>query len=278
MAEFTLATVPYVNAYPLIYGLEEAFGYRVELIPAVPSALPALLDSGEAQAAVVSSIEAIQRPNRVWISSLCIGSDGPVESVRLFSQVPLHKIRRVALDQSSMTSNLLAKILLEELIGVNPEAFPLPPVQSEMLAQADACVLIGDIGMMAPSDGLEVLDLGQGWKDLTGLPFVWAGWIGPPGFDPSLPGLLERAYELTGLGAAPADWPAAPLTPFPLSPCGGEGGAAALTRAERESGWSRERLDRYLNSTMIYRLSDRMKRGRDEFWTRAEKLLAATSP
>lgn len=276
MPEFSLATVPYVNAYPLIYGLEEAFGANVKLIPAVPSSLPALLDSGAAQAAVVSSIEAIQRPNRVWISDLCIGSDGPVESVRLFSQVPYHKIKRVALDQSSMTSNVLAMILLEGLFGIKPEAFPLPPVQSEMLAQADACVLIGDIGMMAPSEGLEVLDMGQGWKDLTGLPFVWAGWIGPPGFAPSLPGLLEKAYELTGLGADPADWPSAPLTPCPLSPFGGEGDF--LARAEAESGWSRERLDRYLNSTMIYRLSDRMRRGRDEFWARASGPLPTTSP
>lgn len=274
MPEFSLATVPYVNAYPLIYGLEEAFGSRVRLIPAVPSLLPALLDSGEAQAAVVSSIEAVQRPNRVWISDLCIGSDGPVESVRLFSQVPFHKIKRVALDQSSMTSNVLAMILLEGLFGIEPEAFPLPPVQSEMLAQADACVLIGDIGMMAPSEGLEVLDMGQGWKDLTGLPFVWAGWIGPPGYDPALPGLLEKAYELTGLGAVPSDWPSAPLTPCPLSPSGGE--EDCLTRAEAESGWSRARLDRYLNSTMIYRLSDRMKQGRDEFWARAKRLLPST--
>lgn len=276
MPEFSLATVPYVNAYPLIYGLEEAFGANVKLIPAVPSSLPALLDSGAAQAAVVSSIEAIQRPNRVWISDLCIGSDGPVESVRLFSQVPFHKIKRVALDQSSMTSNVLAMILLEGLFGIKPEAFPLPPVQSEMLAQADACVLIGDIGMMAPSEGLEVLDMGQGWKDLTGLPFVWAGWIGPPGYDPALPGLLEKAYELTGLGAAPTDWPSSPLSPFE-----GEGVAgprdASLTRAVAESGWSQERLDCYLNSTMIYRLSDRMRRGRDEFWARALQRLAALS-
>lgn len=279
MPDFALATVPYVNAYPLVYGLQEAFGAGVELIPAVPSSLPALLDSCRAQAAVVSSIEAIQRPNRVWISDLCIGSDGPVESVRLFSQVPLHKIKRLALDQSSMTSNVLAMILLEGLLGIKPEAFPLPPVQTEMLAHADACVLIGDIGMMAPSEGLEVLDMGQGWKELTGLPFVWAGWIGPPGCNPALPGLLEKAYELTGLGLAPPDWPSAPLTPCTLPPLGGEveRASAYLTRAEVESGWSRERLDHYLNSTMIYRLSDRMRRGRNEFWARAKSRLAQLS-
>lgn len=266
MPQLTLATVPYVNAYPLVFGLEEAFGSEVRLLSAPPSSLPTLLDSGQAQAVLVSSIEAIQRPNRVWIGDLCIGSDGPVESVRLFSQVPFNKIRRVALDQSSMTSNVLALILLEGLFGVEPETFTAPPVQSDMLAEADACLLIGDIGMTAPSGDLEVLDLGQGWKELTSLPFVWAGWIGSPGFDPALPGLLEKAYELSGCGAWPAD-----LAPFTQDQnCR----ASSLTRAQAESGWTRERLDHYLNSVMIYRLSDRMRQGREEFWQRARSFLS----
>lgn len=263
MAKLTLATVPYVNAYPLVFGLDEAMGEDVELLSAPPSSLPSLLDSGEAQAVLVSSIEAIQRPNRVWIGDLCIGSDGPVESVRLFSQVPFHKIKKVALDQSSMTSNVLALILLEGLFGIQPETFTHPPVQSEMLAQADACLLIGDIGMTAPSDGLEVLDLGQGWKELTGLPFVWAGWIGSPGFDPALPGLLEKAYELSGCGAMPPD--------FSVSSFSVGRRSATLDQAMSESGWTRERLDHYLNALMIYRLSEKMKQGREEFWSRAIK-------
>lgn len=265
MAKLTLATVPYVNAYPLVFGLEEAFGSDVNLLSAPPSSLPALLDSGKAQAVLVSSIEAIQRPNRVWIGDLCIGSDGPVESVRLFSKVPFHKIKKIALDQSSMTSNVLAMILLEGLFGIQPETFTAPPVQSEMLAQADACILIGDIGMTAPSDGLEVLDLGEGWKELTGLPFVWAGWIGSPGFDPSLPNLLEQAYELTHCGASPQDHQPSQIITARRS--------VSLDRAEVESGWPRERLDHYLNSVMIYRLSDRMKQGREEYWSRAKEKL-----
>jgi chorismate dehydratase len=265
MAKMTLATVPYVNAYPLVFGLEEASGSEVQLLSAPPSSLPSLLDSGEAQAVLVSSIEAIQRPNRTWIGDLCIGSDGPVESVRLFSQVPFSRIRRVALDQSSMTSNVLALILLEGLFGIKPETFTAPPVQTDMLAQADACLLIGDIGMTAPSDGLEVLDLGQGWKELTGLPFVWAGWIGSPGFDPALPGLLEKAYELSGCGAMPPDVSVSSFSVGRRS--------ATLDQAVSESGWTRERLDHYLNAVMIYRLSHQMKQGREEFWSRSKALL-----
>ncbi len=265
MAKLTLATVPYVNAYPLVFGLKEAAGGEIDLLSAPPSALPALLDSGRAQAVLVSSIEAVQRPDRAWIGELCIGSDGPVESVRLFSKVPFHQIKRVALDQSSMTSNILALILLEGLFGVKPQTFTHPPLQSEMLAKADACLLIGDIGMMAPSDGLEVLDLGQGWKQLTGLPFVWAGWIGTPGYDSSLPLQLQAAYELSACGIFPSDMaPAAPDM---------KKRELALNWAEAESGWTRSRLDHYLNSIMIYRLSEKMKQGREEYWSRAKAYL-----
>jgi predicted solute-binding protein len=61
------------------------------------------------------------------------------------------------------------------------------------------------------------LDLGAAWKELTGLPFVFAAWVAAPGF--SLPGLsarLERAKRegldqvsrIVERDAVPRGWPA----------------------------------------------------------------------
>jgi chorismate dehydratase len=35
--------------------------------------------------------------------------------------------------------------------------------------------------MSADATGLQVLDLGAAWNEMTGLPFVWAVWMGPSG-------------------------------------------------------------------------------------------------
>lgn len=167
----------------------------VRVIYDVPSRLPALLESGQAQAILVSSIDALRVPGRRMADGVMIGSDGPVKSVRLFSKVRPSDIRTLAFDASSMTSNRLAQIILAERYGATPEAVTMPPDLASMLADNDACVLIGDIGMVTDGSGLHVLDLGEEWRRLTHKPFVWAAWIGNEGLTPEL-----SAYLLAGAG------------------------------------------------------------------------------
>ena len=182
---FTVGSVPYVNAVPLVAQFEslgEASPVRVRY--AVPSQLPAMLESGEADAILVSSIEALRKPGLRMASGVCIGSVGAVESVRLFSWVPFSEIGSLALDASSMTSNALAQIVLRETYGVAPSVCVRPSLPPEELDEADACVLIGDVGMASEGRGMHVLDLGLAWWELTGLPFVWAAWVGGEGLSP----------------------------------------------------------------------------------------------
>lgn len=170
-----LGCVPYLNAKPLLWGFRGRSD--VEVILEVPSKLPALLDSGRVDAILVSSIEAIRRPELRVIPGIGIGSSGSVWSVRLFHQVALGAIQRLALDASSMTSNQLAQILLAEVHGAKPETRISPPELDLMLRDADAGVLIGDRGMQTPPPGVEAWDLGEAWTTWTGLPFVWAVWL-----------------------------------------------------------------------------------------------------
>ncbi|HSI72823.1 MAG TPA: menaquinone biosynthesis protein [Fimbriimonas sp.] len=191
---FTVGCVPYANAIPLVAWFEELGEESpVKVVYDIPSKLPALLDSGKADAVLVSSIDALLVPDRRMAEGVCIGSHGPVKSVRLFSKVAPGRIQSLALDQNSMTSNRLAQIILKERFGVSPATEAEPPNQQTMLEKHNACVLIGDIGMTAPSDGLYVLDLGEEWMKLTGQPFVWAAWIGNDRLTPELAAWLNTS-------------------------------------------------------------------------------------
>jgi predicted solute-binding protein len=62
---YVVGCVPYVNAKPLVTFFERLGDQSpVRVLYDVPSRLPALLDSGAAQAALVSSFEALRTPGR----------------------------------------------------------------------------------------------------------------------------------------------------------------------------------------------------------------------
>ena len=176
MAQFRVGCVPYVNARPLVAAFDQPNEF-VEVVYDIPSKLPALLDSGEVDSILVSSIELLRRDDLLPVAEVGIMSYGPVRSVRMLSKVPMKEIKTLALDQSSLTSNILAKIILAEQ-GVFPKTETLDPDAPNMLARHDACVLIGDKGFEADGTGLVDIDLGEAWTDMTGLPFVWALWLG----------------------------------------------------------------------------------------------------
>jgi|CXWL01.1.fsa_nt_gi chorismate dehydratase len=244
MAKFTVGCVPYINAIPLVYRFEELGDESpVKVIYEVPSRLPALLDSGQADAILVSSFDALTQPNRRIAEGVCIGSFGPVESVRLFSKVPFGEIQSLALDSSSMTSNALAQILLSEQFSCRPKVAEMAPIQMEMLATCDSCVLIGDAGMTAPSDGLYVLDLGEAWTDITGLPFVWAAWIGSERLTDELAKVLKDAFS----GLSDDD----------IADC--------VNLAQCRSALPPERLKAYFLNSMRYDLDDLALQGLSEF-------------
>jgi chorismate dehydratase len=186
--------VPYLNARPLVDYLEHpSWQGKVTVVYATPTRLAAALRLGEVDVAMVSSYEAFVRPDLEFVPGMSISTKGRVMSVRLFSKVPFEDIETLALDEGSLTSSHLVQVLLSELYGCWPILSDEPPVQEHMLERNDACLLIGDPGMGAPSRGLNVLDLGEAWDDLTGLPFVWAGWIGPVGLDSELCHLLAES-------------------------------------------------------------------------------------
>jgi chorismate dehydratase len=246
---YVVGCVPYVNARPLVHALEAGEQGQVRVVYDVPSRLPALLERGEAQAVLASSFEALTTPGRTAAAGICIASYGPVRSVRLFSKKPIENIHSLALDASSMTSNHLAQVILGERYGIRPRLVHHVPDLWPMLESADACVLIGDKGMTAAGDGLYVLDLGEEWRLMTGLPFVWALWIGDSGLSPALVGHLGAALKEAGFSEDG-------------DPRSREEVVAAA--AERAS-WDLETCRNYLTKTICYQLGERELEGLREF-------------
>jgi chorismate dehydratase len=192
-----LGAVSYLNVRPLVHGLD-LHPDRVSLRFDVPSRCAELLAKGEIDLGMVPSIAHLDRPGDRIVPGVCIGSDGPVASVALFSRVPIPDIRRLALDTSSRTSAALTRILCARRFGISPAFVPRPPDLSAMLAEADAGLLIGDPALfLDPADyGVSKTDLGTEWTAMTGLPFVWAFWAGRPGAaDAGTVRLLRQAAE-----------------------------------------------------------------------------------
>jgi len=247
--KYTVGSVPYLNAKPLV-GMFEHLGEesQVRVVYDVPSKLPAMLASGRVQAILVSSIEALRRPDRRVAAGVCIGTQREVLSVRVFSKVPVKQIKRLALDQSSMTSNALASIVLADRYGIVPDASPMPPDLDLMLTDHDAGVLIGDNGMREQGEGLHILDLGLEWYRLTKLPFVWAAWMGTDALTPELSSYLAEA----------ARWGMVNLE-------------SLIAGAPAETGLPPELCARYLRTVMAYPMGDRQFQGLQEFALRLRK-------
>ncbi|MGH7127558.1 MAG: menaquinone biosynthetic enzyme MqnA/MqnD family protein, partial [Planctomycetaceae bacterium] len=178
-----IGAVTYLNSKPLIEGLAE-FAPQAELILDYPSRLADDLAAGRLDVGLVPSIECLRHADYEIVSDACVAARGPVLSVKLYSRVPMENVRSLALDEGSRTSAALARILLAERYGVEPELEPLPLGKPVTSTRADAVLLIGDRAIHPPAEQFTATwDLGEEWSNWTGLPFVFAVWAArKPGF------------------------------------------------------------------------------------------------
>lgn len=184
MTSIRLGAVGYLNARPLMYGLDRQ--PRFEIRYDVPSECARLLHAGGIDVGMIPSIE-YQRggPYRV-VPDLAIASRGPVASVALYTNREMRDVRSIAMDTSSRTSVALVRVLCARLFTIQPSIESRGPDLADMLAHDDAALIIGDNALFLEHERSAVgsqpvvrkIDLGTAWTDLTGLPFVWAFWAG----------------------------------------------------------------------------------------------------
>lgn len=179
--ELSLGKVAYINCEPVYYGIEQgAIPAECRIVDGTPAELNRMLEAGDLDLSVISAIEYARHSDRYLIlPDLAIGSDGPAESVLFLSRVKPTDLdgRSVYLSRDSLTSVFLVKLLLAKAFGVRQRFLPAATETADRLPENIAGVLlIGDPALRARDQLPFTLDLGQGWKELTGLPFVFGLW------------------------------------------------------------------------------------------------------
>jgi chorismate dehydratase len=247
----TIGCVSYLNAKPLVDGIDDASG--LQLTSDVPSRLLRQLLDGATDIALVPTIDYQTTSEELCIvPSGAIGSDGETMTVRVFSDTPFPKIRRVVVDGDSRTSVALLKVIFNDVFDLRPVVSPLPGdgYASGLPEGVDAVLLIGDKVVNAAPDLPHQLDLGEAWKSLTGMPFVFATWMTRSATDlGELPGILarrrdanrHRIAQIAGRHAEPAGWPV-------------------------------DLAEHYLGSLLRYELGQRELKAVTTFWNRCHEL------
>jgi len=195
--------IQFLNCLPIYWGLMRSGALLdVELTKDSPDRLNDLLVAGDLDIGPISLVEYLRHADElVLLPDLAVGSDGPVQSVNLVSTMPPGELDggRVALGSTSRTGVLLAQMLLSDWYAVRPSYLYCPPDLTEMLLEADAAVLIGDValraGMQAAERDLHLTDLGSAWREWTGLPMVFAVWAVRRDYAASHPGLVKDVHE-----------------------------------------------------------------------------------
>jgi chorismate dehydratase len=194
-----VGAVSYLNTKPLLYGIRNHRVFQqIELIEDYPSNIAQLLVDDKIDLGLIP-VAAIPRLKEHYIiTSYCIGANGSVASVCLFSHVPIEQIEKVYLDYQSKTSVSLAKILLRDYWKKNVEFIDATGEDFRNdIKDTTAGVIIGDRALQQRQSSKYIYDLGEAWKKHTGLPFVFAAWVA----NKKLPDEFVSAFnEANGFG------------------------------------------------------------------------------
>ena len=176
MRKLRISAISYLNTAPLMWDFEHGdAGSHFEISYTIPSACARSLADGTADIGIIPAAAYPHISGLQILPDVAIASRRAVRSILLVSKVPFEKIRSVALDESSMTSVALAKLLLQWL-GLNPQYDSMQPDIQKMLASHDAGLLIGDPALQVDRTRYCTLDLAEEWIRVTGKPFVFAFW------------------------------------------------------------------------------------------------------
>jgi chorismate dehydratase len=268
-----LGAVGYLNARPLVYQLDRSPNFTLRFD--IPSKCADLLHAGDIDVGLIPSIEYLRGGPLAIVPDLAIASHGPVTSVMLYATRPMKDVRSIAMDTSSRTSVALVRVLCAKLFKVDPTIESLAPNLESMLARCDAALLIGDNALFQPpyverpfqgheqdverpfqgrgQSPCDVIDLGEAWTRLTGLPFVYAFWAGKPGV--LTPAHVKELQETRDRGVAEAE---------------------TVARQYLKDAPERQALGaRYLRDNINYHFGDQERAGLELFYRYASELSLA---
>jgi chorismate dehydratase len=191
-----VGAVSYLNTKPLIWGIQHSdINDLIDLSVDYPSAVAKKLKSNEIDLGLVPVAILPELNEYFIISDYCIGANGSVGSVSIFSEVPLEQVETVLLDYQSHTSVALTKILFKKYWNLHPEFQAAYPDYEKDIKGTTAGLVIGDRAFLQKKRVPYEYDLAEVWKQMTGLPFVFAAWVANKELPEAFVDAFNRANE-----------------------------------------------------------------------------------
>ena len=173
-----VGAVSYLNTKPFIWGLEQSPVWsEIVLSRDFPAAIAQQLKNDQLDIGLLPVAAIAELQESFIVADYCIGSEGPVASVAIFSDVPLEEVTTIWLDYQSKTSVALAQILMQEYWQMQPQWKPGDADFINHIGGTEAAVVIGDRALELIPKQKYMYDLGAAWTAHTGLPFVFAAWV-----------------------------------------------------------------------------------------------------
>lgn len=201
---YRIGALSFLNTIPLIQGLDA--DPDVALTRDLPARLADLLYEGRIEVGLIPVVEFLRGVGGELVPGICIASHGEVQTVKVFSKVPLEQATSIAVDRGSRSSVAMLRVLLAERFQRTPDLMVIEPRPDHLFQHHDTVLVIGDRAEQVKVEpGMHVYDLGQMWHEHTGLPFVYAAWV----MSPTLAGpaqaerrtaIIQRLQEAKKLG------------------------------------------------------------------------------
>jgi chorismate dehydratase len=173
-----ISAVSYTNTKPFLYGIQHTdIINKIDLSLDIPADCAQKLIDDKVDIGLIPVAATLNLPYWEIVSAYCIGANGAVNSVFVFSNCEIHDVTKLQLDPESRSSNNLAKVLLKNFWKIEPELVVNATDYSVSTETTTAFVQIGDRTFGKKGNYKFVYDLAEEWQKFTGLPFVFAAWI-----------------------------------------------------------------------------------------------------
>ena len=173
-----ISIVNYTNTLPFKWSLRKSsLLKRIDLQEDIPSICGQKLKFKQVDLALIPVAMLAEMDAYFIETDFCIGAHGNVDSVKLYSQVPLENIKTVTLDYQSRSSITLTKVLFKFFWKKEVTYVDAKPGFENEISDTNAAVVIGDRTFALNGTFAYEYDLAGTWQEFTGLPFVFAAWV-----------------------------------------------------------------------------------------------------
>jgi chorismate dehydratase len=282
LPKLRISVVQYLNTAPLVWSFTNGpLRGKYELSFTVPSLCAEALRTGAVDVAIIPAIEYQRIDDLVILPDMAIASKTRVRSLLLVSRMPIEKIRKIALDSGSRSTQALVKILCHQKWKIAPEFFEMAPDLAAMLQRAEAALVIGDPALrlsLAMESGTRRGEAGEQICAASALGIEAAGIDGDSTLH--IYDVVEQWRRMTTLPAVLAAWAARRKTVTPEVIADFQSsrdfGLRHLpeisTQAAAELGLPANKLQRYLTENINFSLDEENLRGLTAYFKQAADL------